>query len=152
LNSAKPSTFFCRFLVVHISPTRTGELKSSPAEPHTGGRHTYDRVLPGAPKGSFVTLLSPPQCHADFDTMPHTLASVDQSHVCRPRTLPLPRRGRLGLDFGGIIALSCEPGSSVIVSGYGLDDRAIEVRSPEGANDFSSILCVQTGSGALPAS
>jgi hypothetical protein len=38
------------------------------------------------------------------------------------------------------------------VSGYGLDDRAIEVRSPAGAKDFSSSLCVQTGSGALPAS
>jgi hypothetical protein len=44
-------------------------------------------------------------------------------------------------------------GSSVsIVSGYGLDDRAIGVRSPAGANDFPSILCVQTGSGANLAS
>jgi hypothetical protein len=44
-------------------------------------------------------------------------------------------------------------GSSVsIVSGYGLDDWAIEVRSPEGAKDFSCSLCVQTGSGAHPAS
>jgi hypothetical protein len=44
-------------------------------------------------------------------------------------------------------------GSSVsIVSGYGLDDRAIEVRSPAGANDFSSSPCIQTGSGAHPAS
>jgi hypothetical protein len=34
----------------------------------------------------------------------------------------------------------------------GLDDRAIRVRSPAGAKDFSSILCVQTGSGAHPAS
>jgi hypothetical protein len=51
------------------------------------------------------------------------------------------------------IYLLTEPGSSVsIVSGYGLDDRAIGVRSPEGANDFSSNLCVQTGSGAHPAS
>jgi hypothetical protein len=32
------------------------------------------------------------------------------------------------------------------VSDYGLDDRAVEVRSPAGAKDFSSILCVQTGS------
>jgi hypothetical protein len=38
------------------------------------------------------------------------------------------------------------------VSDYGLDDRAIGVRSPEGAKDFSSSLCVQTGSGAHPAS
>jgi hypothetical protein len=31
----------------------------------------------------------------------------------------------------------CEPGSSVsIVSGYGLDDRAIEVRSPAEAKGF----------------
>jgi hypothetical protein len=38
------------------------------------------------------------------------------------------------------------------VSDYGLDDRAIGVRSPEGAKDFSSSLCVQTGSEAHPAS
>jgi hypothetical protein len=34
------------------------------------------------------------------------------------------------------------------LSDYGLDDWAIGVRSPAGAKDFSSILCVQTGSGA----
>jgi hypothetical protein len=46
-----------------------------------------------------------------------------------------------------------EPGSSVsIVSDYGLDDRAIGVRSPAGADDFSSSLCVQTSSEAHPAS
>jgi hypothetical protein len=46
-----------------------------------------------------------------------------------------------------------EPGNSVsIVSGYGLDDRAIEVRSLEGAKHFSSSLCVQTASGTHPAS
>jgi hypothetical protein len=33
------------------------------------------------------------------------------------------------------------------VSDYGLDDRAIGVRSPAGAKDFSFSLCVQTGSG-----
>jgi hypothetical protein len=38
------------------------------------------------------------------------------------------------------------------VSDYGLDNRAIGVRSPTGVKDFSSILCVQTGSGAHPAS
>jgi hypothetical protein len=42
--------------------------------------------------------------------------------------------------------------SGSIVSDYGLDDRAIGVRSPAGAKDFSSILCVQTGSGTHPAS
>jgi hypothetical protein len=42
--------------------------------------------------------------------------------------------------------------SGSIVSDYGLDERAIGVRSPAGAEDFSSNLCVQTGSGAHPAS
>jgi hypothetical protein len=44
-------------------------------------------------------------------------------------------------------------GSSVsIVSGYRLDDQVMEVRSPAAARDLSSNLCVQTGSGAHPAS
>jgi len=48
---------------------------------------------------------------------------------------------------------SREPGYIVsIVSDYGLDDRAIGVRSPAGTKDFSSNLCVQTGSEAHPAS
>jgi hypothetical protein len=42
--------------------------------------------------------------------------------------------------------------SASIVSDYGPDDRAIGVRSPAGAKDFSSSLCVQTGSGVRPAS
>jgi hypothetical protein len=42
--------------------------------------------------------------------------------------------------------------SGSIVSDYGLDDRAIGVRSPAGAKDFSYNLCVQTDSGAHPAS
>jgi hypothetical protein len=46
-----------------------------------------------------------------------------------------------------------ETGSSVsIVPEYGLDDREIGVRSPAGVKDISSNLCVQTGSGAHPAS
>jgi hypothetical protein len=52
-----------------------------------------------------------------------------------------------------IEAVSVSQGSSVsIVSGYGLDDRAIGVRSPAEAKEFSSSLCVQTGSGAHSAS
>jgi hypothetical protein len=42
--------------------------------------------------------------------------------------------------------------SGSIVSDYGLEDRAIGVPSPAGAEDFSYRLCVQTGSGAHPAS
>jgi hypothetical protein len=46
-----------------------------------------------------------------------------------------------------------EPGSSVsVVSGYGLDDRGIEVRSPAEAKKFFSSVCVQTGSGFHPVS
>jgi hypothetical protein len=37
------------------------------------------------------------------------------------------------------------------MSGYGLDDRAIEVRSLVEAKDFLSNFYVQTGSGAHPA-
>jgi hypothetical protein len=44
-------------------------------------------------------------------------------------------------------------GSSVsTVSDYGLDDRAIGVGFPARTRDFSSNLCVQTGSEAHPAS
>jgi hypothetical protein len=53
------------------------------------------------------------------------------------------------------VNISCmqESGSSIsIVSGRGLDERVIEVRSPAEAKDFSFSLCVQTGSGAHPAS
>jgi hypothetical protein len=51
------------------------------------------------------------------------------------------------------LTLNKEPDISVsIVSDYGLDDRAIEVRSPGGAKDFSSSLCAHTDSGAHPAS
>jgi hypothetical protein len=42
--------------------------------------------------------------------------------------------------------------SGSIVSDYGLDDRAIGVRFPAGVKNFSSILCVQTGSEAHAAS
>jgi hypothetical protein len=42
--------------------------------------------------------------------------------------------------------------SGSVMSDYGLDDLAIGVRSPAGVKDFSSNLCVQTGSGAHPAS
>jgi hypothetical protein len=38
------------------------------------------------------------------------------------------------------------------VSDFGLDDWATGVRSPAGAKDFSSSLCIQTGSEAHPAS
>jgi hypothetical protein len=56
----------------------------------------------------------------------------------------------MGSNFAGIHGSRVSSGS--IVSDYGLDDRAIGVRSPAGAKDFSSNLYVQTGSEAHPAS
>jgi hypothetical protein len=52
-----------------------------------------------------------------------------------------------------VLLLLTSQGSSVsIVSDYGLHDRAIGVRSQAGAKDFSSNICVQTGSEVHPAS
>jgi hypothetical protein len=51
--------------------------------------------------------------------------------------------------MGGTTVLRSRVSSGSIVSDYGL---AIGVRSPAGAGDLSSSLCVQTGSGAHPAS
>jgi hypothetical protein len=51
-----------------------------------------------------------------------------------------------------ILSFRCRVSSGSMVSDYGLDDRAIGVRYPAGAKDFSCILCVQTGSEAHPAS
>jgi hypothetical protein len=54
--------------------------------------------------------------------------------------------------FQYIYTIKSRGSSGSIVSDYGLDDRVIKVRSPTEAEDFSSSLCVQTGSGAHPAS
>jgi hypothetical protein len=72
-------------------------------------------------------------------------------------TLPVRRCERIIIIIIIIIirgrVLTEEPCSSgSIVSDYGLDDRAIGIRSPTGAKVFSSNLCVQTGSGAHQAS
>jgi hypothetical protein len=60
---------------------------------------------------------------------------------------------RLSLFLVSLLSFSHRKcGSSVsIVSAYGLDDRAIGVRSSAEAGDFSSSLCVQTGSWTHPA-
>jgi hypothetical protein len=63
----------------------------------------------------------------------------------------LPIQNEFLNTFSVSFSLVWSRGSSVgIVSDYGLDDRAIEVRSP--TEDFSSSLCVQTGTEAHPAS
>jgi hypothetical protein len=71
-------------------------------------------------------------------------------------TLPLDHRERHNNTYNICIrfaTLSLVSRIAVsIVSGYGMDDRAIEVRSPAEAKGFSCSLCVQTGPGAHPAS
>jgi hypothetical protein len=65
------------------------------------------------------------------------------------------RRGIGALSRNNGIVQHCyrsRVSSVSIVSDYGLDDRAIGVQSPAEAKDFSSNLCVQTGSEAQPAS
>jgi hypothetical protein len=69
------------FLILFSSPFKSHEKQelnshkpTPPTELHMGGRHTYDEVLHSAPKGSFATLLSPPQYHAVLSTVPHNLA------------------------------------------------------------------------------
>jgi hypothetical protein len=56
------------------------------------------------------------------------------------------------MDSTTVIIEMSRGSSGSVVSDYGLDDRAIDVRSPTGAEDFSSSPCIQTGSGAHPAS
>jgi hypothetical protein len=86
-------------------------------------------------------------------------------HLPRGNVLPFARDSVFSYLFGWFKTPHVSPSlgrsmflrrsrvSSVsIVSVYGLDNRAIGVRSPGGAKDFSSSLCVHTGSGAHPAS
>ena len=59
-------------------PMKNGENIWSPSmEPHVDRRHTYNGMLPGYPRGSFMALQSLPQCHAACNTIPSTLAWVD---------------------------------------------------------------------------
>jgi hypothetical protein len=70
---------------------------------------------------------------------------------------PIHHKGSGGADCGKIqvslLLRAYEPGSSVsIVSGYGLNEPAIEVRSLAEATNISSSLCIHICSGAHPAS
>jgi len=56
-------------------------IRSPSTEPHADGRPTYNGVRSCSLRGSLRTLLSLPQCHAAFGTIPSTLAWVDQSPI-----------------------------------------------------------------------
>jgi hypothetical protein len=58
-----------------------GNIWSPSTEPHTDGRHTYNKVRPGSQRGLFATLLLLSQCHASFSTIPSTLAWADLSPI-----------------------------------------------------------------------
>ena len=62
-------------------PTHGENIRSPSTEPHADGRPAYNVVRPGSPRGSLMTLLSLPQCHAALCTIPSTLAWVDHSPV-----------------------------------------------------------------------
>jgi hypothetical protein len=58
---------FNRFLCLRDStqfPSAMRKWQTIPTEPFMGGRHKYNRVLPGVPRRSLAELLSLPQCHA----------------------------------------------------------------------------------------
>jgi len=57
------------------------EIIELSTESHADGRPTYNGVRPVSPRGSLMTLLLPPQCHAAFRTIHSTLAWVDQSPI-----------------------------------------------------------------------
>jgi hypothetical protein len=60
----------------------------------------------------------------------------------------------IGIHKLRAVTAACKSrGSSVsIVSGYGQDDQAIEIRCRQRQEDFCSNLCVQTDTGAHPTS
>jgi hypothetical protein len=67
--------------VKNISHEMRGKYRSPSTEPHVEGSPTYSGVRPGPTRGSLTTLLSLPQCHAAFSTLPPTLVWVDQGPV-----------------------------------------------------------------------
>jgi hypothetical protein len=66
------------FLKFHFCSARNGGKKLAYTKPYMGG---------GNLKGLLTALLSPPQCHAILNVVPHTLASVNHSPVHHPKTL-----------------------------------------------------------------
>jgi hypothetical protein len=75
---------------------------------------------------------------------------MQRNKVCVSGTIIIKHTG---LYLCKLFGKSRSRSSSIsIVSDYGRDDRAIGVLSPARAKDFSSNLCVQTGSEAHPAS
>jgi hypothetical protein len=76
--------FICSFLSVSEpaikESSHANRQNISPfLEAHADRIPTYSGVRPGSPRGSLTTLQSLPQHHAALNTIPSTLAWVDQS-------------------------------------------------------------------------
>jgi hypothetical protein len=86
-------------------------------------------------------------------TDPGTICADTCIRLCSQDCSTVMVENKLNAHLWKGISSHWSRGSSVsMVSDYGLDDLAIEVRSPAETKDFSSSLCVYTGSGAHPAS
>jgi hypothetical protein len=93
-------------------------------------------------------LLSP-----SVDTLDPKLCELtDLCHMQYAYRYVKPLRVTSNVLFTRMLKTRSRFSSGSRVSDYGLDDRANEVRSPAEARDVSSNLCIQTGSGAHPAS
>jgi hypothetical protein len=88
-------------------PWEPGNKESPPTEPHMAGRHKYDRVLPGALKGSLTTLLSPAQFHAALG-MTSCLCFSEPEPCLQSKDVTPPWRGRQRLDFGGVVKVNVQ--------------------------------------------
>jgi hypothetical protein len=92
----KTSQFFsCRFLVVHISPTRTEELVSHHQQSPIWWKTYKRRGAARCPEGIVATLPSPVPCSLRHDVSHLALFVV---LGCYPHR----RGGRQGLGFGGV--------------------------------------------------
>jgi hypothetical protein len=81
-DALSPEPMVYSFIYIHQSP----QLRSPPTKVEkTYSHHPWKAyiqwVQPGSPRVLFMTLLSLPQCHAAFNTIPSTLAWVGQSPV-----------------------------------------------------------------------
>jgi hypothetical protein len=92
-------------------------------------KHSKDRIANRTPAGTFVPSEGRLEASENF--------RIFISNIFEKKTVSI----RMSHGISGSI-----------VSDYGLDDRANEVRSPTGDEDFSSSPCVQNSSGAHPAS
>ena len=93
-----PEPLLCLYMYVCHSPPKKKpsykvgkNIKSPSTEPDADGRPTHNGVRPGSSRGSLMTLLSLPQCHAALGTIPSNLAWVDQRLVSQ-RVIPTPNR------------------------------------------------------------